>query len=143
MRQRLLNFLLPFLFSFFLMFTFKITAAPGDFDRTFGTNSQVINTIPNASAATSVAVQADGKIVFASESFSENSDAGEQVANFGTSGDLVVSAYYLPQFRIYLMPIRNRTDFFVIRKSVRFLISVKVEIPKSFAYPKPKPRLQT
>src|SRR5215203_2611247 len=90
--------------SITLILTFFIgtaSAAPGDFDPTFGTNGQVFDTIANASAATDVAIQTDGKIVLAVNSFGADSTQdfavvrlnanGTTDAGFGTNGKVDIS----------------------------------------------------
>ena len=54
-----------FVFTFLTLFVTDTLAAPGDFDQTFGTGGQAINTIPGAYASVVPAIQSDGKIVLA------------------------------------------------------------------------------
>jgi uncharacterized delta-60 repeat protein len=100
MNLRIISFTLHIFLTSFMLFAAAVSAAPGDFDPTFGSNGQVINTIPGVGQATGVAIQADGKIVLASSSFNASGNFdfavlrlnpdGSPDSGFGTGGKVVI-----------------------------------------------------
>jgi len=66
-------------------------AAPGDLDRTFGTDGKVFSTIANTGTAASVALQADGKIILASSTPGVNGYSDFAVLRLNPNGTIDTS----------------------------------------------------
>ena len=100
MKFRVPNLSLITVFTFLTLFVTSAFAAPGDFDPTFGTGGQAINTIPGAYASVFPAVQSDGKIVFATSYVNSASNLdfavmrlnsnGTADTGFGTNGRVII-----------------------------------------------------